>query len=50
MASIFVTGGTGKVGRHVVGGLLERNEEVRVLARDPRPSGCPTRLRWWAGI
>jgi nucleoside-diphosphate-sugar epimerase len=31
MALIFVTGATGKVGHHVVSGLLERNEEVRAL-------------------
>jgi uncharacterized protein YbjT (DUF2867 family) len=32
---ILVTGGTGRVGRHVVAGLLERGMAVRVLTRDP---------------
>jgi uncharacterized protein YbjT (DUF2867 family) len=32
---ILVTGATGKVGRHVVSGLLERDQAVRILARDP---------------
>lgn len=30
---ILVVGGTGKVGRHVVAGLVERHEPVRVLSR-----------------
>jgi len=34
VARIAVTGGTGFVGRHVVGLLLERGHTVRVLARD----------------
>jgi uncharacterized protein YbjT (DUF2867 family) len=32
---ILVTGGTGRVGRHVVAGLLDRGVAVRVLTRDP---------------
>jgi uncharacterized protein YbjT (DUF2867 family) len=38
---IFVTGATGKVGRHVVSGLLERDAAVRALARDPAAAGLP---------
>lgn len=37
---ILVTGGTGTLGRHVVGGLLEAGAGVRVLTRSPRP-GTP---------
>ena len=33
---ILVTGGTGRVGCHVVAGLLERGVPVRVLTRDPQ--------------
>src|SRR4051794_420905 len=38
---ILVIGATGKVGRHVVSGLLGRDVEVRALARKPdaEPSG-----------
>ncbi|WP_329054088.1 NAD(P)H-binding protein [Amycolatopsis sp. NBC_01488] len=32
---VLVTGATGNTGRHVVRGLLERGEDVRVLVRDP---------------
>ncbi len=35
MAKVLVAGGTGTVGRDVVGGLLARGHEPRVLARDP---------------
>jgi uncharacterized protein YbjT (DUF2867 family) len=38
---IFVTGATGKVGRHVVSGLLERDAAVRALARDPDTADLP---------
>jgi uncharacterized protein YbjT (DUF2867 family) len=38
---IFVIGATGKVGRHVVSGLLERDAEVRALARDPDAADLP---------
>jgi uncharacterized protein YbjT (DUF2867 family) len=36
---ILVTGATGNVGRALVPKLLERGDEVRVLARDPRKLG-----------
>jgi uncharacterized protein YbjT (DUF2867 family) len=39
---IFVIGATGKVGRHVVSGLLETNVEVRALARDPDAASVPS--------
>jgi uncharacterized protein YbjT (DUF2867 family) len=38
---ILVTGATGKVGRHVVSGLLGRNAEVRALTRNPDAAGLP---------
>jgi uncharacterized protein YbjT (DUF2867 family) len=38
---IFVIGATGKVGRHVVSGLLERDVQVRALARSPDAAGLP---------
>ena len=41
MALIFVVGATGKVGNHVVSGLLERKERVRALARDPSTVRLP---------
>jgi uncharacterized protein YbjT (DUF2867 family) len=38
---IFVIGATGKVGRHVVSGLVERGRAVRALARDPDTAALP---------
>jgi uncharacterized protein YbjT (DUF2867 family) len=38
---ILVTGATGKVGRHVVTGLVERDAAVRALVRDPDAAGLP---------
>jgi uncharacterized protein YbjT (DUF2867 family) len=46
---IFVTGATGKVGRHLVDGLLERDEAVRALARDPDAAGLPEVVEVVAG-
>jgi uncharacterized protein YbjT (DUF2867 family) len=37
----FVIGATGKVGRQVVSGLLERGDPVRALARDPAGADLP---------
>jgi uncharacterized protein YbjT (DUF2867 family) len=39
--TIFVTGATGKVGRVLVDGLLERGGAVRALVRDPATAGLP---------
>src|SRR4051794_4240938 len=41
MRMIFVTGATGKVGRHVVAGLTDRGAHVRALVRDPGTAGLP---------
>lgn len=41
---IFVIGATGKVGRHVVSGLLDTGAVVRALARDPDTAGLPQRV------
>jgi NAD(P)H-binding len=38
---VFVIGATGKVGRHVVFGLLERDVGVRALVRDPDIADLP---------
>jgi uncharacterized protein YbjT (DUF2867 family) len=39
--TILVTGATGRVGRHVVNQLVERNASVRVLTRDPSKADFP---------
>jgi uncharacterized protein YbjT (DUF2867 family) len=41
VTAIFVTGATGKVGRHVVSGLLDRGKRVRALVRDPARADLP---------
>lgn len=41
MSIVLVTGATGKVGRHVVTGLLERGADVRALVRRPLTAGLP---------
>ncbi len=38
---ILVTGSTGKVGRHVVAGLLERGADFRAMARDLESANLP---------
>lgn len=42
MNTILVTGGTGTLGRALVGELLDRGREVRVLSRNPRPVVGPS--------
>src|SRR3954454_15836190 len=44
MGMIFVIGATGKVGRHVVAGLLARDVQVRALVRDSGAAGLPERV------
>lgn len=39
--TILVTGATGRVGRHVVDQLVQRNATVRVLTRDPAKASFP---------
>ncbi|GAA2898802.1 NAD(P)H-binding protein [Streptosporangium fragile] len=39
--TILVTGATGTVGRHVVGGLLRAGASVRALTRSPETAGLP---------
>lgn len=41
MSIVLVIGATGKVGRHVVTGLLERGAEVRALVRHPLTASLP---------
>jgi uncharacterized protein YbjT (DUF2867 family) len=38
---ILVTGATGRVGRHVVGQLLQAHEEVRPVSRNPERAALP---------
>jgi len=47
--SILVTGATGKVGRHVVSGLLERGAGVRALTRRPESADLPAGAEVVAG-
>jgi len=46
---IFVTGATGKVGRHVVSGLLERGAAVPALVRDPDAADLPVGIEMVRG-
>lgn len=39
--TVLVAGATGKVGRHVVAGLIEEGIHVRALVRDPVDAGLP---------
>lgn len=39
--TILVTGATGRVGRHLVGQLVQRGADVRVLTRDPAKASFP---------
>ena len=39
MRTALVTGATGFIGRHVVGGLLDRGVAVRALVRSPARAG-----------
>jgi uncharacterized protein YbjT (DUF2867 family) len=39
--TILVTGATGRVGRHVVNQLVQRDARVRVLTRDPSKADFP---------
>ncbi|MFB9906923.1 SDR family oxidoreductase [Allokutzneria oryzae] len=46
---VLVIGSTGKVGRNVVAGLLERGVRVRALVRDPDTADLPERVETVAG-
>jgi uncharacterized protein YbjT (DUF2867 family) len=49
MCTIFVSEATGKVGRHVVSGSLERGGHVRALVRDPRMASLPDSTKLVSG-
>ena len=44
MTTTLVIGATGKVGRHVVSGLLDEGIDVRALARHPETAGLPAQV------
>jgi uncharacterized protein YbjT (DUF2867 family) len=48
--TILVTGGTGTLGRHVVAGLRDAGEPVRLLSRRPGPDTVVGDLRTGAGL
>jgi uncharacterized protein YbjT (DUF2867 family) len=45
VSTILVTGATGKVGRFVVRGLLERGDAVLALVREPATAGLPAETK-----
>lgn len=49
-AAILVTGGTGSLGRRVVGGLRDAGSDVRALSRSGRPGTVPGDLLTGAGL
>lgn len=46
---ILVTGGRGALGRHVVRGLTDAGQRVRLLSRRPRPADAPPDVTWLTG-
>lgn len=49
MSTILVIGATGRTGRHLVDGLLERGTDVRALVRHPPTAGLPEAVTVVAG-
>lgn len=47
--TILITGATGNVGRHIVAQLLQTNQHVRALTRNPAQANLPTEVEIIAG-
>ena len=47
--TILVTGATGRVGRHLVQQLVQRDAKVRVLTRNPAGTDCPAAVEVMQG-
>ena len=47
--SIFVTGGTGFIGRYVIRYLVNRGEEIHLIVREPEKIALAGVERAWSG-
>lgn len=46
---VLITGGTGTLGRALVGAVMSAGHAVRVLSRRPRPQAAPADVEWAQG-